>query len=237
MGCLRAPPRRLIPLFYQSFVACVFFVTSRRTVLRALFLLCLCCAVPLRRLCLSRRLFLRLCFVGWDRERQGGMRAPGSCRASPSELFLLVHGAYAMTSFDGTYGEEVLGKVVVSYVALLVLALCRFLVSFDVGSLSLKRVVTHDEDQSVVPCWTQVTTFRVECVGVGVMRQAVARCCSCAVHAPTLPWLSANGISSTNEEYPFPLTPRSQSLTFKTTLSGSGTKCGVVRGLWNCVLQ
>ena len=55
-----------------------------------------------------------------------------------------------------------------------------------------------------------------------------ARCCSCAVRAPTLPWLSANGISGTNEEYPFPLTPRSLSLTFKTTLSGSGTKCGVV---------
>ena len=31
---------------------------------------------------------------------------------------------------------------------------------------------SHDEDQSDVPCRTQVTTFRVECVGVGVMRQA-----------------------------------------------------------------
>ena len=50
-----------------SFVACVFFVTSRRTVIRALFPLCLC-----RLLCLSRRLFLRLCFDGRERERQCG---------------------------------------------------------------------------------------------------------------------------------------------------------------------
>ena len=32
-------------------------------------------------------------------------------------------------------------------------------------------------------------------------------------------------------------TPRFQSLTLKTALSGSGTKCGVLRGLWNSVLQ
>ena len=63
-----------------------------------------------------------------------------------------------------------------------------------------------------------------------------ARCCSCTARAPTLLWRSAICTSSTNEESSIPQTPRFQSLTFKTTLSGSGTKCGVVRGLWNASL-
>ena len=44
-----------------------------------------------------------------------------------------------------------------------------------------------------------------------------------AIQVPTLPWLSANGISSTNEECPIPQTRQFQPLTFKTALSGSGT--------------
>ena len=64
-----------------------------------------------------------------------------------------------------------------------------------------------------------------------------ARSCSCAVHAPTLPWRRANINFSTNEEYPILQTPRFDSLTLKTALSGSGTECSVVHGLWNGVLQ
>ena len=60
---------------------------------------------------------------------------------------------------------------------------------------------------------------------------------SCAVQTFTLPWQSADGISSNNEAYLIHLTPQFQFLTFTTALSGSGTKCGVVRDLWNGFLQ
>ena len=61
------------------------------------------------------------------------------------------------------------------------------------------------------------------------------RCFSCAVQAHTLPWQSVDGISSTNDEYVTPLTPRT--LRFKAALSGSRTKCGIVYGLWKAVLR
>ena len=55
--------------------------------------------------------------------------------------------------------------------------------------------------------------------------------------ATARPWQSANGISSANDECPFPQTLQVQPLTFRTTLSGSETKCTMVRGLWNAVLS
>ena len=50
-------------------------------------------------------------------------------------------------------------------------------------------------------------------------------------------WRSADGIPSTNEAYLIPHTPRFQPLIVKTPLSGSGTKCGMVCGLWNAFLN
>ena len=61
-------------------------------------------------------------------------------------------------------------------------------------------------------------------LGCCYMRRAVHeqhcdnRCCSCALQAPTLPWQSVNGISSTNDEYATPQNLRLQPLRFKAVL-------------------
>ena len=82
-----------------------------------------------------------------------------------------------------------------------------------------------------------VTTSMPGCQRCHLRLHAQARCFSWQCMLPTLPWRSVYDISSTNEECPIRKTPRFQPLTFKTALSGSGTKCGVARGLWNAVLQ
>ena len=51
-----------------------------------------------------------------------------------------------------------------------------------------------------------------------------------------LPWQSPHGISNTNEACVISQAPKFQPLA-STALSESGTKCDVVRSLWNAALQ
>ena len=92
--------------------------TGQRVLFLSLSLFCVVVCLT----CLSPQLFVTLNWILEERVRRDATSTGG-------------------TATDGTVGfslllrrEEVLGKVVVSYVALWVLALCGFLVSFDVGS-------------------------------------------------------------------------------------------------------